>query len=327
VVSRAVLISRTSPGASGKGNRILLVDVHRYATAAPKKTGRQRGSRTPRRHRRDEDKLILHDHVHDFLVLPGHSGRVWEVAFSSDDGRLATGGDDGTARIWDIVGDEGPLILPGHGGSVWDIAFSADDQWLAIASEDCNARIWDARTGKIIHTLTGHTGQVWGVTFNSADRYLATASGDGTARIWNCDTGECLLTLAVACSVRFPGAVTCWRWPPARIGLSSHCATSTDEFYATPVAQCRGGIGQSGCAVTNANGQVARSAIIPGTANVPPYLTDKNGVGALPLKDLAGVPVLGSYRRAGLFRPTSCRSAIWWRCGRSISGTFTTCVA
>jgi hypothetical protein len=52
--------------------------------------------------------------------------------------------------------------------------------------------------------------------------------------------------------------------------------------------------------VENANTQKAKFDFIPSTANVPPYLTDQKVVGALPPKDVAGVPVLGSYGRGWL---------------------------
>jgi hypothetical protein len=54
--------------------------------------------------------------------------------------------------------------------------------------------------------------------------------------------------------------------------------------------------------VTNANTQVAKYDFIPSTANVPAYLTDQNVVGALPPKDVSGVPVLGSYGGAWLLK-------------------------
>jgi WD40 repeat protein len=119
------------------------------------------------------------------MTPTGHGGRVWEVAFSSDDRRLATRGDDGTARIWDI--DSGKqLILGDHVGSVWDVVFSCDDRWLATASEDGKARICDANTGDIVHILAGHNRQVWGwrsirTTGSSPRRAATEPPASGTA--------------------------------------------------------------------------------------------------------------------------------------------------
>ncbi len=59
-------------------------------------------------------------------VFDGHSGWVWGVAFSADGGRLVSGGDDGSVRVWDAAGGEELLRLDGHAGGVWAVAFSAD---------------------------------------------------------------------------------------------------------------------------------------------------------------------------------------------------------
>ena len=36
----------------------------------------------------------------ELLVLKGHSGNVWSLAFSPDGKRLASGDRDGTIKIW-----------------------------------------------------------------------------------------------------------------------------------------------------------------------------------------------------------------------------------
>jgi hypothetical protein len=63
-------------------------------------------------------------------------------------------------------------------------------------------------------------------------------------------------------------------------GLKGEGSTGKSVLTAA-VAHC-------GCAgATNADRHIAKSDFIPGTANVPPYLTDNNLVGALPPKDVA----------------------------------------
>ena len=79
-----------------------------------------------------------------------HNGSVYEVAFSPDGSRLATGSDDSTARIWDAeTGKE--LQRLEHDSSVNALAFSPDGSRLATGSDDSTARIWDGDRHKQSH--------------------------------------------------------------------------------------------------------------------------------------------------------------------------------
>ena len=48
--------------------------------------------------------------------LAGHSGSVVTAAFSADGSRLASGGADGSVRIWDVSTGEQELVLPARRG-------------------------------------------------------------------------------------------------------------------------------------------------------------------------------------------------------------------
>jgi WD40 repeat protein len=55
--------------------------------------------------------------------LDGDIGAVRALAFSSDGAKLASGSDDGTLRLWDIVnGTSSPIA--GHTDCVVSVAFS-----------------------------------------------------------------------------------------------------------------------------------------------------------------------------------------------------------
>ncbi|MFG3274892.1 NB-ARC domain-containing protein, partial [Streptomyces luteogriseus] len=161
-----------------------------------------------------------------YRTLPGHSGGAWSVAWSADgrlatgggdgtrvwdvdagtakelagltnwvrsvawsaDGRLATAGQDGVVRIWDVQAGTASE-LTGQARGMWSVAWSADGR-LATGDIDGVVRVWDVEAGTAVE-LSGHTGTVWSVAW-SADGRLATGSDDGLARVWDVEAGTAI---------------------------------------------------------------------------------------------------------------------------------------
>jgi WD40 repeat protein/serine/threonine protein kinase len=129
------------------------------------------------------------------ILFEGHTAVVQGLAFSPDGRRLATGGDDQSARVWDLVRRQEIAALEGHTDSVMGVAFSPDGRRVATASQDRTVRVWDANTGRVQRTLKGHTDGVQSVTFSPDGQRVASGGKDRTVKVWDLESGQESLTL------------------------------------------------------------------------------------------------------------------------------------
>lgn len=121
----------------------------------------------------------------------GLSAGVTCVVWSPDGTRLASGGGDKTARIWDSEGKKQLLVLEGHTGTVSSLTWSLDGK-LLVSGGGKTVRVWDTTSGLQWHILQGHTDSVVSVTWSPDGKLLA--SGDlRTVRVWDTVNWEELL--------------------------------------------------------------------------------------------------------------------------------------
>ncbi len=78
------------------------------------------------------------------MTLRGHSDTIRRVAFSYDGKRLATAGDNRTARVWDAGRGQELLTLSGHRDRISAVSISHSGKLIATAGWDGTLRIWHA---------------------------------------------------------------------------------------------------------------------------------------------------------------------------------------
>jgi WD40 repeat protein len=75
-------------------------------------------------------------------TLPGHDRGTRCVAFAPDGLVLATGGDDGLMRLWEVMTGRERVGVEWHLDSVCSVAFAPDGLTVATGSFDGTAKLW-----------------------------------------------------------------------------------------------------------------------------------------------------------------------------------------
>ncbi|KAI0446385.1 vegetative incompatibility protein HET-E-1 [Xylaria telfairii] len=130
-------------------------------------------------------------------TLEGHNHWVHFVAISPDGSWLASGSNDKTIKMWDVLGGICTQTFEGHEGGVNSIAISPDSRWLASGSEDKTIKIWDVAKGVCTQMFEGHKGGVDSIAISPDGSWLASGSRDKTVKIWDVARATCTQTLEV----------------------------------------------------------------------------------------------------------------------------------
>jgi WD40 repeat protein len=138
-------------------------------------------------------------------TLVGHVKPVAALAYSRNGQWLASGGYDGTVRIWDsrtgqqllqvaVYGEEPSQYVTGH---VAAVVFNPEATQVISATAAVRGNrfagdihIWDARTGKLIRSWQAHNDAIESVAVSSDGKFLASGGGvPSKVKIWNASTG------------------------------------------------------------------------------------------------------------------------------------------
>lgn len=188
-----------------------------------------------------------------------HQGTIMSLAFHPQGDTLASGGEDGTVKLWELQSKQLLRTLEGHDNAVRGLVFHMDGKTLASASSDFTIKLWDADNGKLLRTLKEHENEVNCLAFDRQGDTLASGSDDHTVKVWETRTGKLLRTLEghgsyvfslaydsqgdILASGSFDGEIKLWH---AQSGKLLRTLKNSDGFVSSLVFDSQGGTLASG---------------------------------------------------------------------------------
>ncbi|WHT22475.1 hypothetical protein N8J89_15830 [Crossiella sp. CA-258035] len=126
-------------------------------------------------------------------LLPGHTNEVYQTDFSANQKLLATTGDDGTVRLWDVrdPANAKPLGEPLRPGGGWlsTVTFGRADTLLVAAGKQGKVFLWDitdpAKPKPLPAELASEDSQVNLIAFQPGTQRLAVAHANRALRLWD----------------------------------------------------------------------------------------------------------------------------------------------
>lgn len=128
-----------------------------------------------------------------------HTAPVASMTFDSTSTLLATGGCDGTIKLWDVVKQYCTHNLKGSSGVVHLVQFHPDALKLQLFSSslDCGIRVWDLRSSQCVCVLQSHYSAVTALGFSSDGQTMISSGRDKICTVWDLKTQKAKRTIPV----------------------------------------------------------------------------------------------------------------------------------
>lgn len=128
-----------------------------------------------------------------------HTVPVASMTFDSTSTLLATGGCDGTIKLWDVVKQYCTHNLKGSSGVVHLVQFHPDTNRLQLFSSslDCGIRLWDLHTSECVCVLQSHYSAVTSLAFSPDGSTMISSGRDKVCTVWDLKSRKAKRTVPV----------------------------------------------------------------------------------------------------------------------------------
>uniref|UniRef100_A0A8C7K8R5 Transducin beta like 3 n=1 Tax=Oncorhynchus kisutch TaxID=8019 RepID=A0A8C7K8R5_ONCKI len=132
-----------------------------------------------------------------------HNVPIASMTFDPTATLLATGGCDGTIKLWDVVKQYCTHNLKGSSGVVHLVEFHPDISLLQLFSSasDCGIRMWDLRSSQCLCVLQSHYSPVTSLAFTPDGASMVSSGRDKICTVWDLKSRTARRTVPVYESV------------------------------------------------------------------------------------------------------------------------------
>lgn len=133
-----------------------------------------------------------------------HIGEVFSVAFSpiratpfakgDEGGILASGGQDGTIRLWNVLDNSTQSPFHVYEAQVRSIVFTPDGKQIISSDDRGYIQLWDVESRESLVTWQADRTSINSISLNPEGNLLATASASGQIKLWRIDSFDRLLS-------------------------------------------------------------------------------------------------------------------------------------